>query len=235
MLRQGHRHRPVADRAHAEVEPGHVHRPLHADPRALRADSGREGARLQAGPLLLQRARRPLRDLQGRRDDQDRDALPPGRLRPVRDLRRQALQPRDARGALQGQVDRRGARDVGRGGAEVLLQDPEDPAAAADPPRRRARLHQARPAGDDALRRRGAAREAREGALQDRDGQDALHPRRAHDRAALRRHREAAGGSPAARRRGQHGARDRAQPRRDQAGGLDRRPRPRGRRGRAAR
>ena len=156
----------------------------------------------------------------------------PGRLRPVRDLRRQALQPRDARGALQGQVDRRGARDVGRGGAEVLLQDPEDPAAAADPPRRRARLHQARPAGDDALRRRGAAREAREGALQDRHGQDALHPRRAHDRAPLRGHREAAGGSPAARGRGQHGARDRAQPRRDQAGGLDRRPRPRGRRGR---
>jgi excinuclease ABC subunit A len=31
---------------------------------------------------------------------------------------------------------------------------------------------------------------------------------------------------------GQHGARDRAQPRRDQAGGLDRRPRSRGRRGR---
>ena len=40
---------------------------------------------------------------------------------------------------------------------------------AADAPRRRARLHQARPAGDDALRRRGAAREAREGALEGRD------------------------------------------------------------------
>ena len=38
--------------------------------------------------------------------------------------------------------------------------------------------------------------------------------------------------SAAARGRGQHGARHRAQPRRDQAGGLDRRPRPRGRRGR---
>ena len=44
---------------------------------------------------------------------------------------------------------------------DVLRQDPEDPAEAADAPRRRARLHQARPAGDDALRRRGAAREAR--------------------------------------------------------------------------
>ena len=47
----------------------------------------------------------------------------------------------------------------------------------------------------------------------------------------LRRHREAARGAAAARRRGQHDARDRAQPRRDQAGRLARRPRPRGRRG----
>ena len=66
--------------------------PRHPTPRCAatsRADS-------------LQRARRPLRDLQGRRDDQDRDALPARRLRPVRDVQGQALQPRDARGALQG-------------------------------------------------------------------------------------------------------------------------------------
>ena len=62
-------------------------------------------------------------------------------------------------------------------------------------------------------------------------GQDALHPRRADDRAPLRRHREAARGAAAARRRRQHGARDRAQSRRDQAGRLARRPRPGGRRG----
>ena len=63
-------------------------------------------------------------------------------------------------------------------------------------------------------------------------GQHALHPRRADDRPPLRRHREAARGAAAARRRGQHRARDRAQPRRDQAGRLGRRPRPGGRRGR---
>ena len=80
-----------------------------------------------------------------------------------------ALQPRDARGAVQGQVDRGRARDVGRGGARVLREDPEDPPAAADAARRRARLHPARPAGDDALGRRGAAREARRGALEGRD------------------------------------------------------------------
>ena len=122
---------------------------------------GGEGARLQAGPVLVQRARRPLRDLQGRRDDQDRDALPARRVRAVRDVPRTAVQPRDARGSLQGEVDRGRARDVGRGGAPLLRQDPEAAAAAPDAARRRARLHQARPAGDDALGRRGAARQAR--------------------------------------------------------------------------
>ena len=51
----------------------------------------------------------------------------------------------------------------------VLREDPKDPPQAADAPRRRARLHQARAAGDDALRRRGAAGEAREGAVEGRD------------------------------------------------------------------
>src|SRR5581483_7157181 len=46
----------------------------------------------------------------------------------------------------------------------------------------------------------------------------------------LRRHREAARRVAAARGQRQHGARDRAQPRRDQAGRLDRRPRAGGRR-----
>ena len=66
---------------------------------------------------------------------------------------------------------------------------------------------------------------------QDRDRADALHPRRADDGPPLRRHREAARRPPAARRRGQHRAGHRAQPRRDQAGRLDRRSRPGGRRG----
>ena len=198
VVRQGDRDRPAPDRPHAALEPGDLHRPLHPHPRALLAHARREGARLQAGPLLVQRQGRPLRDVQGRRPDQDRDALPARRLRPVRDVQGPPLQPRDARGALQGQDDRRRARDVGRGGAEVLRQDPEDPPPAADAARRRARLHDARPAGDDAVGRRGAAREARGRARQGRDRPDALHPRRAHDGPPLRRHREAARGAPAA-------------------------------------
>ena len=42
------------------------------------------------------------------------------------------------------------------------------------------------PAGDDAVGRRGAARQARQRAVQGRDRPDALHPRRADDRPALR-------------------------------------------------
>ena len=80
---------------------------------------------------------------------------------PVRAVPRQALQPRDARHPLQGQDDRRRARHADRGGARVLRAHPEDHAAPADAARRRARLHAARPAGDDAVGRRGPARQAR--------------------------------------------------------------------------
>ena len=66
------------------------------------------------GRFSLQRQGRALRGLQRRRADQDRDALPARRLRALRAVPRPPLQPRDARGPLQGQVDRRRARDVGR-------------------------------------------------------------------------------------------------------------------------
>ena len=49
----------------------------------------------------------------GRRQHQDRDALPARRLRGVRDVQGPALQPRDARGAVQREVDRRRPLDVG--------------------------------------------------------------------------------------------------------------------------
>ena len=126
--------------------------------RALLAVAGGQGARLQAGSVLVQRARRSVRGVQGRRHDPDRDALPARRLRPVRDVSREAVQPRDARGAIQGKVDLERPRDVGRGGARLLREDPEDPPASADTARRRARRRQARPACDDALGRGGAAR-----------------------------------------------------------------------------
>ena len=118
--RQDHRSRPVADRAHAALEPGDVHGPVRRHPRPVLQDAGGAGARLQAGPLLVQRQGRALRGLPRRRPDQDRDALPARRLRAVRAVPRQALQPRDARRPLQGQEHRRRARHAGRGGAGVL-------------------------------------------------------------------------------------------------------------------
>ena len=57
---------------------------------------------------------------------------------------------------------------------------------AADAERRRARLHEAWAAGDDAVGRRGAAGQAGRRAVPPQHGQDAVHSRRADDRAALR-------------------------------------------------
>ena len=79
-----------------------------------------QGARLRAGPVQLQRQGRPLRGLPGRRADQDRDALPARRVRHLRRLPGQALQPRDAGGDLPGEVDRRRARHDRRPGGRVL-------------------------------------------------------------------------------------------------------------------
>ena len=53
---------------------------------AVRADAAGEGARLPAGRVLIQRQGRTLRELPGRRHDQDRDELPAGCLHPVRGM-----------------------------------------------------------------------------------------------------------------------------------------------------
>ena len=112
----------------------------------------------------------------------------------------------------------------------LLRQRAAHRAPPADAQRRRPGLHQARPAGDDAVGRRGAAREARHRALEGGHRAHALHPRRADHGPALRRHPEAARRAAAPRRPGQHRGRHRAQPRRHQVGRLDHRPGARGRR-----
>ncbi len=230
LLRQGDQRRPVADRPDAALEPGDLHRPLHADPRALRRSAGGARARLRARALLVQRRRRPVRGVPGRRRAQGRDALPARRLRAVRRLPRPALQPRDARDPLQGQEHHRGAEPDRGGRARLLQRRAEHRPEAADAARRRPRLHPPRPERDDALGRRGAARQARARALQARHRPHALHPRRADDRPALRRHRPAAEGAAHAARRRQHGGRHRAQPGRHQDRRLGRRHGARGRR-----
>ena len=124
--RQGDQHRPVADRAHAALQPGDLHRRVRQDPHAVLEHAGSEGARVPARPLLVQREGRPLRGVPGRRHDQDRDALPPRRVRAVRGLQGRALQPRHARHRVEGQEHRRRARHAGRGGARVLREPAVD-------------------------------------------------------------------------------------------------------------
>ena len=55
--RQGHRHRPVAHRPHAPLEPGHLHRRLRPHPQALRPDPRGQGPRLPARPVLASTSR----------------------------------------------------------------------------------------------------------------------------------------------------------------------------------
>ena len=85
---------------------------------------------------------------------------------------------------------------------ELLRAPAADRPAHADAGRRRPRLRAPGPAGADALGRRGAAGEAGERAEPPADRPHLLHPRRADDRAALRRHPQAArGAGPPGRRR----------------------------------
>jgi excinuclease ABC subunit A len=63
--RQGGRHRPEPHRPHAALEPCHVYRAVHADPRALRPDPGGPDQGLQARPVQFQRQGRALRGVSG--------------------------------------------------------------------------------------------------------------------------------------------------------------------------
>ena len=75
---------------------------------------------------------------------------------------------------------------------EFFANQPRDRPAHADARRRRPRLRAPRPAGADAVGRRGAAGEAGERAGQALDRPHHLHPRRADHRPALRGHPQAA-------------------------------------------
>ena len=125
-LRQGDRDRPAPDRPHAPLEPGDVH-DIFTHIRELYSLTP-DAARLQAGRFSFN-VGRALRDLQG--DGQIKiemhflpDVYVPCETCKGRRHNRETL------GAVQGQDDRRRARDVGRGGA-ALLRQTEDPPAAA--------------------------------------------------------------------------------------------------------
>ena len=188
--RQGHRDRSVADRPDAAVESRHVYRHVHVHPRAVRDDARGQGARVQAGTLLVQRQGWALRGMPGRWRDRNRDALPPRRLRDVRTVQGAAIQQGDARDPIPRQVDCRGPRPDGGPGAAAARELSADRQQAENAAGCRARLHRARAIGGDAERRGGSAREACARAVAAQHRADGLHPRRADDRAALRGHRK---------------------------------------------
>ncbi len=74
-----------------QVQPRHLYRCVHADPRLVRRPAGIAGPRLQARPLFVQRQGRAVRGLPGRRHDQDRNALPARCLCAVRPVQGPAL------------------------------------------------------------------------------------------------------------------------------------------------
>ena len=184
-----------------------------------------------ARPLLVQRQGRPLRGLPGRRRHQDRDALPARRLRHLRRLQGQALQPRDAGDPVQGQVHRRRPRHDRRGG-EATSSTPCPPIRDKMETLDRVGLgyiHVGQQAdtlsGGEAQRvklSKELSRRATGRTLYILDEPTTgLH---------FARRRQAPRGPPPAGRAGQHGGRHRAQSRGHQDRRLDHRPRPRGRR-----
>ena len=116
--------------------------------------------------------------------------------------------------------------------AEFFRAGRPDRAAPAGAGGGRAGLRAARPAGDDAVGRRGPAGQAGRRAAPALDRPDDLRAGRADGRPAPRGRAQAARRAPVAGGHGQHGAGDRAQPGRDQDRGLGHRPGPGRRAGR---
>ncbi len=165
--RQDRRHRPVADRPHAALQPGDLYRRLLADPRLVRRPAGSQGARLRSRAASRSTSRaaaaRPARATASSRS---RCTSCPTSTSPCDVCKGKRYNRETLEIHFKRQVDRRRARHDGRGRRRVLQgraghprQAPETLAAG------RPRLHPYRPAGDDPVGRRGAARQARQGTV----------------------------------------------------------------------
>ena len=112
--RQGDRHRPAPDRAHAAQQPGHLHQGLRRDPQLLRRSCRRRGS------TATSPGRFSFNVKGGRCEACEGDGVRKiemhflaRRLRALRGVPGEALQRGHARGALQGPLDRRRARAHG--------------------------------------------------------------------------------------------------------------------------
>jgi len=133
-----------------------------------------------------------VRSVPGRRHHPHRDALSAGRLRHLRAVQRQTVQPRNAGRSLQGENDHRRAGDDSGGSARFLPPRPVDKKQATDHLRRRAGLHKTGTARHDAFRRGGAESKTFARTVQAGHRQYGLHPRRTDNRTAFRRYTETA-------------------------------------------
>ena len=118
------------------------------------------------GPLLLQREGRPLRSVpRATACIKIEMHFLPDVYVDLRCVPRQTLQPRNAGGEVQGPFSIADVLDMTVEDAHEVLQGrPPHPRQDGDARRSRPRLCESRPAGDDAIRRRSPARQARQGA-----------------------------------------------------------------------
>ena len=131
--------------------------------------------RVQGRPLLVQCGRRPLRGVQGCRDQSHRDELPAFGQRGLRPVPRPPVQRGHARREVQGEEHIRGARHVGRRSLRVLQGPSEDRPEAQGSRGCRAGLCEARAVVGHAFRGREPKDEAGRGAVPQGDGQHSVY------------------------------------------------------------
>ncbi len=200
-LRQHRRHRKhrqsgeggsSANRSHAAVESRHIHQHFHRHSQPVCRSHRIENARLQGGTILVQHRWRPLRSVQRQRLQNTRNELLARCAGAVRSLPRQTLQPRNARGAIQGQIHCRCARHDHQSSSRILRKYADIRLQTESFARCRAGLHQTWAIEHHAVGRRKSAHKTSCRTIETRHRAHALSARRTNHRTAFRGHSRAA-------------------------------------------
>ena len=184
--------RPAADRAHAAVEPGHLHRPVRRRAQAVRRDRRGAAPRLRGRPVLVQRRRRAAATTARARASSPSSCCScPAPTRRARSATARATTRRPSRCATAASTIADVLALTVDDAADVLRRRPGRRPQPAHAARGRPRLPDARPAGDRAVRRRGAAHQAGHRAAARPARPHAVPARRADHRPAPGRRRPA--------------------------------------------
>ena len=144
--RQGGQRRPDTHRSYTTQQSCHLYRCLFRHPLAIRQPARGADSWLQAWPLLVQCEGWPLRDVWRQRLQDHRDEFPAQHPGALRGVSRQALQPRNPRGTLQGKVDCRRPRYDHQSGLRILRERAQHPAEDQDHTGCGSRIYQTRSA-----------------------------------------------------------------------------------------